>query len=151
MTNSHRMVTKKEAQTIQNQVRKRNREQRTKPGEFKLRIKQGHSDDLSLDDLLQDLKRHVSQADILLGILNQRGALANGRGLISSYANLYTVLQDPPCNLVVKGEPTQLECKCPEWWFPASNRQMLRRTRANAAFHHHENCPIQIAYKEGNI
>lgn len=111
-------------------------------------MKEYSNDTLTLDDLLRDLKRNVSQADIILGILNQRGALSNGRELIRGYSNLWTVLIDPPCNLMMTGEPALIECECPEFWFPEKNRARLRKISANAFFHHHENCPIQIAYAE---
>jgi hypothetical protein len=50
------------------------------------------NDTLSLDDLLADLKRHIGQADIILKVLAQRSALANGRELVRSYANVWNLL-----------------------------------------------------------
>jgi hypothetical protein len=52
-------------------------------------VKTYSNDTLTLDDLLQDLKRHISQAEIILSILDQHGARANGRELIRSYPGLY--------------------------------------------------------------
>lgn len=52
------------------------------------------NDLLTLDDLLQSLKLHVNQADIILGILNQRGAQSNARELVRGYSNLFRLLQN---------------------------------------------------------
>lgn len=100
---------------------------------------------LSVNDLLGDLNRNAEQVNIILGILKNRGVLISN--LLSNFPNIYAVFNESPANLQVQALPTDIECKCPDWWFPVSKRSILRKTSANGAFHHHESCPIQIAYE----
>ena len=54
--------------------------------------------------------------------------------------------QPEPDPKLLEAEPTDLECKCPEWWFPPKNRELKRKTKANGAFAHFATCPIQLEY-----
>lgn len=56
-------------------------------------LKEYSTDNLTLDDLLQDVKRHAGQLAIITGLCKERGFEDNAYAIIREYPNLLEAIQ----------------------------------------------------------
>lgn len=106
-------------------------------------IKEYSNDNLSLDDLLRDVKTHAGQLHFILAELKRRGAESSGHSIIRTYSNIRNI-REAIANFAVVNRDG-------EAWMYSDGSLMVGGTRGEAellAKSCHPTDPTQAVVKE---